>query len=623
MKKGEVYQGIVTRMDFPNKGIVVIDGMKVMVKNALPGQTVSFRITKKRNGQSEGRLLEVVEKAPCEKEYLRRMKNDREKYAFAACTGQNGRGKYADVDYTEQNDREKYGDADCTEQNGICKYAGVCGGCLYQGFPYEEQLKIKEEQVMKLLGTYLSDLRFENEEATEGVLYDGILPSPRQYGYRNKMEFTFGDEMKDGPLSLGLHKRGSFYDILTVSDCQIMDEDYRKILMFTRDYFAERNIPYFHRMNHTGYLRHLLVRKAAKTGEILVALVTSTQMQADLEPWAEGILRMFGQGGEHENRQKADTQRMGEDSGGTIKGILHIENDAQADAVKCDRQNILYGMDSITEQLLGLQFSISAFSFFQTNTLGAEVLYGLVRKYVQGKEAGSVVYDLYSGTGTIAQMLAPAAKKVIGVEIVEDAVEAARRNAKLNGLDNCEFLAGDVLKVLDEIDDKPDYIILDPPRDGVHPKALKKIIAYGVENMVYISCKPTSLARDLEMLTAAGYRVKRLGMVDMFPGTGNVETVVLLSQQKPDDVIEVEIELDELDLTSAESKATYKEIQEYVLKEHGLKVSNLYISQVKRKCGIEVGENYNLPKSEDSRQPQCPVEKEKAIRDALEHFGMV
>lgn len=545
MKKGEVYQGIVTRMDFPNKGIVVIDGMKVMVKNALPGQTVSFRIAKKRNGQAEGRLLEVVEKAPCEKEYLRRMKDDREKYAFAACTGQNGRGKYADVDYTEQNDREKYGDADCTEQNGICKYAGVCGGCLYQGFPYEEQLKIKEEQVMKLLGTYLSDLRFENEEATEGVLYDGILPSPRQYGYRNKMEFTFGDEMKDGPLSLGLHKRGSFYDILTVSDCLIMDEDYRKILMFTRDYFAERNIPYFHRMNHTGYLRHLLVRKAAKTGEILVALVTSTQMQADLEPWAEGILRMFGQGGEHENRQKADTQRMGEDSGGTIKGILHIENDAQADAVKCDRQNILYGMDSITEQLLGLQFSISAFSFFQTNTLGAEVLYGLVRKYVQGKEAGSVVYDLYSGTGTIAQMLAPAAKKVIGVEIVEDAVEAARRNAKLNGLDNCEFLAGDVLKVLDEIDDKPDYIILDPPRDGVHPKALKKIIAYGVENMVYISCKPTSLARDLEMLTAAGYQVKRLGMVDMFPGTGNVETVCLLGRRKPDDTIKVSVNMDD------------------------------------------------------------------------------
>lgn len=540
MKKGEIYQGKVIRMDFPNKGIVIAEGMNVTIKNALPGQTVSFRITKKRNGQAEGRLLEVVEKAPCEKEYLCRMEERNVEITKGDTKG--------NTTEDTKGDQREDATAECTVQSGICRFAGICGGCLYQGFPYEEQLKIKEGQVLKLLGAYLGSLESGHREAE--VLYDGILPSPKQHGYRNKMEFTFGDEMKDGPLSLGLHKRGSFYDILTVSDCMIMDEDYRKILMFTRDYFAKRDIPYFHRMNHTGYLRHLLVRKAARTGEILVALVTSTQMQVDLEPWAEGILKMFGQGMDDQKEMRhvdilqkdtpqgnicrPDIQRMGEDFRGTIRGILHIENDAQADAVKCDRQNILYGTDTITEQLLGLQFSISAFSFFQTNSLGAEVLYGLVREYVQGKEAGSIVYDLYSGTGTIAQMLAPAAKKVIGVEIVEDAVEAARRNAAINGLDHCEFLAGDVLKVLDEIDDKPDYIILDPPRDGVHPKALKKIIAYGVENMVYISCKPTSLARDLEMLTAAGYQVKRLGMVDMFPGTGNVETVCLLSKLHAD-----------------------------------------------------------------------------------------
>ena len=230
---------------------------------------------------------------------------------------------------------------------------------------------------------------------------------------------------------------------------------------------------------------------------------------------------------------------------------------------------------------------------------------------------------MYSGTGTIAQMLSPVAKKVIGVEIVGEAVEAAKENAALNGLHNCEFIAGDVLKVIDTIEEKPDYIVLDPPRDGIHPKALEKIIRYGVPQMVYISCKPTSLARDLEVLQARGYEVKKVCCVDMFPFTANVETVVLLSQRKADDYVEVELELDELDVTSAESKATYKEIQEYVLKAHGLKVSNLYISQVKRKCGIEVGENYNRPKSADSRQPQCPEEKEKAIRDALEHFGMV
>lgn len=250
-------------------------------------------------------------------------------------------------------------------------------------------------------------------------------------------------------------------------------------------------------------------------------------------------------------------------------------------------------------------------------------MYSIVRDYIGGAASGRIVYDLYSGTGTIAQLLAPSAKKVIGVEIVGEAVEAARLNAERNGLDNCSFICGDVLKVLEDIDDAPDVIVLDPPREGVHPKALAKILDYGVENIIYISCKPTSLARDLTVMKEAGYNVERVSMVDMFAWTAHVETVVLLSQRKVDDYIEVELELDELDLTSAESKATYAEIKDYVLKEHGLKVSNLYISQVKRKCGIEVGVNYNLPKSEDSRQPQCPEEKEKAIKDALEHFGMV
>ena len=220
-------------------------------------------------------------------------------------------------------------------------------------------------------------------------------------------------------------------------------------------------------------------------------------------------------------------------------------------------------------------------------------------------------------------MLAPVAKKVVGVEIVEEAVEAAKVNAELNGLDNCEFIAGDVLKVVDELEDKPDFIVLDPPRDGIHPKAIQKIIDFGVEQMVYISCKPTSLARDLEVFEAAGYKVKRATAVDQFPNTVHIETVVLLSQQKPDDTIEIDLDLDELDATSAELKATYQEIKDYVLKEFGLKVSSLYISQVKRKCGIEVGENYNLPKSENARVPQCPKEKEDAIKAALKYFAMI
>ena len=563
MKKGQIYEGYVERLDFPNKGIVRCEDEIAVVKNVIPGQKVSFLVNKKRKGKVEGRLVEVLEKASY-------------------------------------------------EIDSICSHFGECGGCNYQNLPYEEQLQIKKNQVRKLLTPAFEKQMLLN--GTEGDvetyidnIYEGIKASPVQYGYRNKMEFSFGDEVKDGPLALGMHKRGSFYDIVSVRECQIVDEDYQKILACVLDHFAEKKTTYFHRLRHEGYLRHLLVRKAQKTGEILIALVTTTQEEYDLQPLVEKLLNL--------------------ELKGKITGVLHTKNDSVADIVQSDETVVLYGQEFFYEELLNLKFKISQFSFFQTNTLGAEVLYETAREYL-GDISGSgkndkTVFDLYSGTGTIAQLLAPVCGKVIGVEIVEEAVEAAKENAKLNGLTNCEFIAGDVLKVIDDIEEKPDFIVLDPPRDGIHPKALQKIIDYNVDRIVYISCKPTSLARDLEILLDNGYRMERVTAVDQFPGTVHVETVVLLSQRKADDYVEVELELDELDVTSAESKATYAEIKDYVLKEHGLKVTNLYISQVKRKCGIEVGENYNLPKSEDSRQPQCPVEKEKAIRDALEHYGMV
>ena len=304
-----------------------------------------------------------------------------------------------------------------------------------------------------------------------------------------------------------------------------------------------------------------------------------------------------------------------------------------ADIVTNEGTDVLYGQDFFYEELLGLRFKITPFSFFQTNSLGAEVLYQTAREFIgdalpSGTDAdiaehGKIVFDLYSGTGTIAQMLSPVAKKVIGVEIIEEAVEAAKENAQLNGLHNCEFIAGDVLKVIDSIEEKPDYIVLDPPRDGINPKALEKIIRYNVPQMVYISCKPTSLARDLEVLQARGYEVKKICCVDMFPSTFHVETVCLLSKLNAKQHIEVEIKMDELDLTAAESKATYDEIKEYVLEKHGLKVSSLYISQVKRKCGLDVGQNYNLSKKEDAKVPQCPPEKEAAIMEALKYFQMI
>ena len=580
MKKGGIYTGYVESVDFPNKGNVVVrmeeDGQvieeKAVVKNSIPGQTVKFMVNKKKHGKCEGRLLEVV----CQAD---------------------------------------------TETNERCEHFGKCGGCVYQTVRYEEQLKMKEAAVKKLLDPVINT---EYE-------WEGIIGSPVSSEYRNKMEFSFGDEVKDGPIALGLHKRNSMYDIVTVTGCKIVDNDYRKILKCVYDYALEKNLTYYHKMKHEGYLRHLLVRKAVKTGQILVDIVTTTVNDIPMDELADRLksLSLDGQ----------------------ITGFLHTYNDSVADAVINEKTEVVFGRDYIEEELLGLKFKITTFSFFQTNSLGAEVLYSKARDYV-GTTKDKVIFDLYSGTGTIAQILAPVAKKVIGVEIIPEAVEAAKINAGINGLTNCEFIADDVLNALDNIKDKPDFIVLDPPRDGINPKALKKIIDYGVESMVYISCKPTSLARDLVMLQESGYEVKKGCCIDMFPNTGHVETVVLLSQlkQKPDDYINVTIELDDVDITSAETKATYDEIKKYVAEHNaGMKVSNLYISQVKRKCAIEVGKNLcvatrrmdclqdnsttaatdlelvpspNLPKNEDSRQPQCPEDKESAIVEALKHFKM-
>ena len=323
------------------------------------------------------------------------------------------------------------------------------------------------------------------------------------------MEFSFGDEYKDGPLSLGLHKKGSTYDVLTAGDCRLVHEDMNKILLCVLEYFRERNVSYYKKMQHTGYLRHLLLRRGDTTGEILVNLVTTTQEEHDLAPLADRLLEL--------------------ELEGKIVGILHILNDSLSDVVKSDETRILYGQDFFYEKLLGLDFKITPFSFFQPNTRGAEVLYETVREYI-GDIRDLTVFDLFSGTGTISQVLAPVAKEVVGVEIVEEAVEAARENAARNGISNCKFIAGDVFQVLDEIEEKPDVIVLDPPRDGIHPKALPKILNYGVERIVYISCKMTSLARDLEMMQIAGYRVEKMTAVDQFCETVHVETVALLTR---------------------------------------------------------------------------------------------
>ncbi len=456
VKKGMEYTGVVERTDFPNRGIVYVEDDKVIVKNGLPGQKVRFTIGKVRNGRAEGNLKEVLEPSPLE------------------------------------------------TQEPPCPHFGLCGGCSYQRIKYRDQLDLKAAQVKRLMDNVI-DGEYE---------FAGIEGSPSDRAYRNKMEYSFGDSCKYGELTLGLHKKGSFYDILQITDCTIVDSDYNEIIKCIIGLAKEYGLSYMHKITHRGYLRHLLIRRATMTGEILINLITSSQ-------WTDGIIT------EKEFMGKVRDALLDLNLNGSIVGILHSVNDDLADAVKAERTEILYGKDFLLEELLGLLFRISTFSFFQTNSRGAEVLYRTAREFI-GDTKDKVIFDLYSGTGTIAQVLSPVAKKVVGVEIVAEAVESARENAIFNNIDNCEFICGDVLKVLDTIEEKPDLIVLDPPREGIHPKALPKIIAYGVERIVYVSCNPVSLANDLVTLQAGGYRVEKVKCVDMFPNTQHCESICQL-----------------------------------------------------------------------------------------------
>ena len=362
MKKGVEYTGKVVGLTFPNKGKVDCgeEGMAV-VKGTVPGQTVKFVVSKKRSGNAIGRLKEVVEKSELE------------------------------------------------DVSPKCPHFEFCGGCSYQTMSYDNQLKLKKDTVKGILDNAIN----------ESYEFQGILQSPLQWEYRNKMEFSFGDEVKDGPLALGMHKRNSFHDIVTVDECQIVDSDYRKILDAVLEFCAGKELPFYKKLRHEGYLRHLLVRRTTVTKQLLVAVVTTSDKEMEEKAnWTElvEILKNL-------------------DLSAKLCGVIHIINDGLADVVQSDETRILFGDEYIYEELLGLRFKISVFSFFQTNSLGAEVLYSKAREYI-GDTKDMTVFDLYSGTGTIAQIIAPVAKKVVGVEIVEEAVEAAKVNAGLNGLDN-------------------------------------------------------------------------------------------------------------------------------------------------------------------------------------------
>lgn len=485
MKRGQLVTGTVESCDYPCKGRVRSDEGIISVKNVLPGQKVSVRIGRSREGSATGTLVSVLEKSNIE-------------------TGK------------------------------ICANFGQCGGCAYLSLSEDYELELKAGQVKKLLSGRLSE-----SERLFGITpkWDGIFASPVNYGYRNKMEYTFGNECIGGELNAGLHKRGAFHDILDVSDCLIVDEDYRAILRFTQDFFRNSGVPFYHRKNHTGFLRNLVVRKAAHTGEILVCPVTTSGTVASLDDMRSSDAICSENSishSEYSERMQEFTEGLTTlELKGRIAGVVQIYCDSLSDAIIPDSVKLLYGRDHINEKLLDLNFRIGPFSFFQTNTYSAEVLYKLVRDYVtgclDGKSFGTV-YDLYCGTGTITQIVSGCADRVYGVEIVEEAVKAATETARENGINNCEFICGDVLKVLDDLTEKPDIIILDPPRDGIHPKALPKITSYGVKNIIYISCKPTSLERDLLAFFEAGYHITRYACVNQFPFTKEIETIALLSR---------------------------------------------------------------------------------------------
>lgn len=382
----------------------------------------------------------------------------------------------------------------------ICKHDEFCGGCIYQGTSYEEQLKIKENEVLSLLEK--KDIKCEEIMPIE--------PAPCQYRYRNKMEYTFGDQVKDGPMTLGMHQKRRFMSIVTVDECQLVHDDFNKILRATLDFCTERGYRHYHKKSHKGLMRNLIVRRGVHTNELLVNIVTSSEEGFDEAAFVELL--------------------KGLDLEFELVGILRTFNDNIADAVNCEELKILDGRDYYMEKIMGLEFKVSAFSFFQTNIEAVENLYSYAVNLIDDF-SGKVAFDLFCGTGTITQTLAQKAKRAVGVELVEEAVEAAKVNAALNGLDNCEFIAGDVFEVLETVSEKPDVIVVDPPRMGISPNALDKIISYGVNQIVYVSCNPKTLVENLYYLGYYGYKVKVLKPFDNFPNTKHIECVCLLERK--------------------------------------------------------------------------------------------
>ena len=478
-----------------------------------------------------------------------------------------------------------------------CPVARQCGGCQLQAMSYEEQLKFKERKVMNNL---IRIGKFDEDE----IHMLPIMGMEQPWRYRNKAQFPFGKD-KDGNVIAGFYA-GRTHAIVEAEDCLLGVEENREILDIVKRFMKEMKIEPYDELSHKGLVRHVLIRKGFKTDEIMVCLV----INGNKLPGKERLVEML----------------TGVDGVKGMTSISYSVNQEKTNVIMGKEIVNLYGPGYITDYIGNVKYQISPLSFYQVNPVQTERLYGTALEYA-GLTGNEIVWDLYCGIGTISLFLAQKAKKVYGVEIVPQAIEDARRNAEINGIHNAEFFVGKAEEVLPEQFEKnhvhADVIVVDPPRKGCDVVCLDTILKMRPERVVYVSCDSATLARDLRYLADGGYVVERGRCCDMFPGTVHVETICLLSKLKSTQHIEVELGMDELDLTSAESKATYEEIKAYVLEHTGLKVSSLYISQIKRKCGLDVGQNYNLSKKEDAKVPKCPPEKEKAIVDTLKHYGML
>ena len=559
MQKNEIVKVKIEDIGVGGEGIGKVDGYTLFIKDAIIGDVVEAKVMKAKKNYGYARLMNVL---------------------------------------TPSKDRV---------EEPVCPMARKCGGCQIQEMKYPAQLAFKEAKVrgnLERIGEVPTELLDQIMHPAVGMDGEGMQP----FRYRNKAQFPIGTD-KDGRV-IAVFYAGRTHSIIENTDCALGVEVNEEILNCILDFMEEFKIPAYDEVKHKGLVRHVLLRYGFKTDEIMVCLVINGKTIPHCHDLVGRLRQIPG-----------------------MTSITLSTNTAKTNVIMGDTIRLLWGQEFITDYIGEIKYQISPLSFYQVNPVQTEKLYGLALDYA-GLTGNEAVWDLYCGIGTISLFLAKKAKQVYGVEIVPQAIDDAKNNAKINDITNAEFYVGKAEEVLPEYYKEyekthngetahADVIVVDPPRKGCEESLLQTIVDMQPEKVVYVSCDSATLARDVKFLRANGYELKDVTPVDQFPHTVHVETVVLLSQQKPDDTIEIDLDLDELDATSAELKATYQEIKDYVLKEFGLKVSSLYISQVKRKCGIEVGENYNLPKSENARVPQCPKEKEDAIKAALKYFAMI